>query len=304
MPNALAGWQEALLERHQLDPVYLDYAQQWFAPLGRRLMMHQSGANRSLVVGINGCQGSGKSTACDYLRTHLMAEHGRRVVTLSLDDFYLTRHERQALGRWVHPLLATRGVPGTHDLDLLRVTLDALTDRSDSRPVAIPRFDKAVDDRLPEDDWERVSAGVDMVLLEGWCLGALPQTAQELAEPVNALERAEDPDGRWRTYSNRVLERDFLSLYPRIDHWVMLLAPSFDCVYRWRLEQEQKLAARADAGGAERIMNETEVARFIQYFERLTRQCLEQLPARVDDLFRLDAGRRVVAVECRQERWQ
>lgn len=297
MPNPLPLWQETLLQHHQLPRTYLAYAQEWFAPLGEKLAMHQSGAVRPLVVAVNGCQGSGKSTVCDYLRSLLVTEYGLNVVCLSLDDFYLTRTEREALAQSVHPLLATRGVPGTHDMHLLNRVLQAILHPVGSEPVAIPRFDKASDDRHPRFAWDCVMEPVDLVLLEGWCLGARPQSAAELAAPVNGLERDEDPDGSWRSYVNAALARDFLPLYRGVDHWVMLQAPSFDCVYRWRLEQEQKLAAKAGPGGANAVMDEVRVARFVQYFERLTRHCLEQLPARVEDLYRLDEQRQVMVHE-------
>jgi len=126
MPNELPQWQIALLERHQLPPAYLRYAQKWFDPLAEWLAGHQFGAKRPLLVAVNGCQGSGKTTVCDYLAALLEADHGCRVVALSLDDFYLTRAQREVLARSVHPLLATRGVPGTHDMQLLEQTLEAL----------------------------------------------------------------------------------------------------------------------------------------------------------------------------------
>jgi D-glycerate 3-kinase len=293
MPEELPQWQEELRRRHQLPPSYLAHAQQWFAPLAKTLAEHQIGAHRPVLVAVNGSQGSGKTTVCDYLRASLEADYGLAVVSLSLDDFYLTRAQRQNLAQTVHPLLATRGVPGTHDMTLLNHTLDALLNPAVTGPVAIPRFDKALDDRRPEARWDRIGGGVDLVLLEGWCLGAVAQTAEQLAEPVNALERDEDPDGHWRRYVNGVLAREFEPLCQRVDQWVMLRAPSFDCVYRWRMEQEQKLAASAAAGAADRIMNAAQLSRFIQFYQRLTGHCLERLPAQVHHLYALDERRQV-----------
>lgn len=295
MPEGLPQWQEELLRRHQLPQAYLGHAQQWFAPLAKTLAEHHNSAHRPILVAVNGCQGSGKSTVCDYLRAALEADYSLRAVSLSLDDFYLTHEQRQELAQVVHPLLATRGVPGTHDMTLLNHTLDALLDPVATGPVAIPRFDKAVDDRRPESAWDRVGPGVDLVLLEGWCMGARPQSGAALAEPANALERDEDPDGRWRSYVNDVLAREFEPLYQRVDQWVMLRAPSFDCVYRWRMEQEQKLAASAPAGASDRIMNEAQLSRFIQYYQRLTDHCLEQLPEKAHHLYALDEQRQVTA---------
>lgn len=300
MPVQLPRWQEAFLQRNQLPRTYLSYAQQWFEPLAEALAAHQNGAGRPLLVVVNGSQGSGKSTVCDYLRS-LLADRGRRVVSLSLDDFYLTRSQRAELASTVHPLLATRGVPGTHDMVLLNETLDGLL-RCDgeSGAVAIPRFDKASDDRRAPADWDRSDAPVDLVLLEGWCLGALPQSEASLAEPVNSLERDEDSQGLWRAYANAALARDFEPLYQRVDQWVMLCAPSFECVYQWRLQQEQKLLQGTKGSGG-RIMNAAQVARFIQHYERLTRECLEHLPQRVDYLYRLDDQRGISALQRRGE---
>lgn len=288
---ALPRWQQAFLRRHVLPETYLPYALKWFAPLAASIAMHHVGAGRPVLVALNGSQGSGKTTVCDYLRSDLEENHALRVVSLSLDDFYLTRAEREGLAGTVHPLLATRGVPGTHDMGLLQRTLGALLAK-ESAAVDIPRFDKSVDDRRPRSAWDVVAGGVDIVLLEGWCLGARVQTAAELAQPVNTLEAQEDPQGQWRRYVNEVLERDFGPLYDLVDQWVMLGAPSFDCVYRWRLEQEQKLAERS-SGDA--IMSAAEVARFIQFYERITRHCLQQLPSRVHYFYQLDEQRQVTA---------
>ena len=259
--------------------------------------MHRTSAGGAqsetpLLVAVNGCQGSGKSTLCAYLCAHLQAEHGLRALALSLDDFYLTRARRRELSVSVHPLLATRGVPGTHDLSLLNVTLDALLAPAGSTSVAIPRFDKFRDDRCLRTRWDEVDGRLDLVLLEGWCLGARPQSTQQLLQAVNELERQEDPDAFWRGYVNEALQRDFLPLYERVNKWVMLAAPSFDCVYRWRLEQEHKLAL-SSSGGEDAVMSDTEVARFIQHYQRLTEHCLATLPNAVDYLYNLNERREI-----------
>lgn len=297
MTDSLLSWQGEFREQHQLPHAYLEHAQFWFDPVAGALSVHQNSAQRSVLVAINGCQGSGKTTLCDYLCAVLRASHGLEAVSLSLDDFYLTREQRRQLAADVHPLLATRGVPGTHDLPLLQRTLDALL--ASGGPVRVPRFDKARDDRRPEADWDVVAGPIDLVLLEGWCMGARPQPVADLDPPRNELERREDADGRWRNYVNEALRQDFLPLYQRVDLWLMLQAPSFDCVYRWRLEQERKLARKAAAGegggGAVGVMDEAQLARFIQHYQRLTEHCLAVLPPLVDYLFILDEERRITA---------
>ncbi len=292
--DSAAPWQQAFLAEQGLQAAYLEHAQKWFNPLAHALSLHHGGAGRPLLVAVNGCQGSGKTTLCAYLCAQLEAQLGLRALSLSLDDFYLTRAEREALALSVHPLLRTRGVPGTHDMALLGNTLDALLASPRGGAVAVPRFDKAADDRFARAAWDEVATAVDIVLLEGWCLGARPQSESELAVPVNSLEREEDSDGRWRAHVNTALSRDFPALYDRVDCWVMLQAPSFASVYAWRLEQEQKLRDRAGNSG-QGLMDEAQVARFIQFYQRLTEHCLDCLPSQVDYLYTLDERRQITA---------
>lgn len=285
---------EDFLRVHQLPGAYARVAARWFGPLARDLARHHAAAGRPLILGIHGSQGSGKSTLASLLHLLLGSVHGLRAIDLSIDGFYLTRDEREALARQVHPLLATRGVPGTHDTVLLARTLDALVGQSGM--VSIPRFDKATDDRVSPGQWQQIQVPLDVVILEGWCLGTPPQRTEQLAVPVNELERLEDPDGSWRHYVNECLRIDYQPLFDRVDVWVMFRAPSFECVYQWRLEQEQKLAAhRAALGGAaSRVMDPVRLARFVQHYQRLTEHALRVLPGQVHYLYRLDAKRRIV----------
>jgi D-glycerate 3-kinase len=246
---------------------------------------------RPLIVGLSGAQGSGKSTLARRL-AQILKRRGLAVAAFSLDDVYLPRVDREHLARTVHPLLATRGVPGTHDVALAMQVLAAL---GEPGTVRLPVFDKAIDDRRPPSDWLAVDAPVDAVLFDGWCVGAVPQEEAALAEPVNALEREEDPDGVWRRFVNRALASDYRELFAKIDLLIMLAAPSFDVVYRWRLQQEDELRHRiAEQGGdGSRVMTERQLERFIAHYERLTRHMLDEMPARAGIVVRLDPQRRM-----------
>ena len=242
-------------------------------------------ASAPLVMGLCGAQGSGKSTVAATL-----AENLAGTVVLSLDDLYLPLAERRRLAETVHPLLATRGVPGTHDVALGEAVL---ADLRAGRPVKLPRFDKASDDRAPESVWPLV-AGARLVIFEGWCVGARPQPQAELVEPVNALERDEDADGRWRGYVNQALATRYPPLFA-LDALVLLAAPGFDVVRQWRTQQEHALAADIAAGRrAGRAMTDVEVGRFIQFYQRLTGHILRDMPGCADLVVRLDADRRVM----------
>lgn len=248
---------------------------------------------RPLVVGLCGAQGSGKSTICAAVAGDLAAD-GLRVAVLSLDDLYLPRAERERLGREVHPLLVTRGVPGTHDPALGRAILGAL---AVGCRVSLPRFDKARDDRRPAAEWTQLPGPVDVLLFEGWCLGARPQAEGALDLPENALEAQEDTDGRWRRYVNRALAGEYQTLFGDLDLLILLAAPDFAIVRRWRGEQEEALRQAGSGGG--RVMDGASLDRFVQHYERLTRHILSEMPARADLVLRLDEARRVTGASAR-----
>lgn len=241
-------------------------------------------AREALVVGLCGAQGSGKSTLARQVETELEGRSIRTVI-FSLDDLYLTKAERTALASDVHPLLATRGPPGTHDVALGAALLGRL---KAGREALVPVFDKIADDRAPPQAWRRAGP-VDVVLFEGWCVGARSQPLALLEAPVNALERERDADGIWRGFVNRSLAEDYLALFDQIDRLVMLRAPGFEVVARWRLEQEATNLAERPGG---RGMDADEVDAFVQHYERLTRWMLEETPARADLVLGLDAARR------------
>lgn len=284
----MADRQEALnnfLHAHQLPESFTGIAHTYYFPLAEWLVKTRSRA--PLLVGINGCQGSGKSTLADFLAQVLRAEQGWNVAVLSIDDLYLTRTERAHLAATVHPLLATRGVPGTHDVELGNTVLDRLCVQTAGGSTALPRFDKSRDDRAPPETWPRAIGKVDMIILEGWCVGARPEHPAALANAVNALEENEDPDGTWRHYVNNSLKK-YQHLFDRLHKMVLLKAPDFACVFHWRLEQERQLARHAPQGSA--LMNEADIARFIQHYQRLTEANLRTLPPTADVIFKLNTN--------------
>ena len=207
---------QAFLQKHHLPDSYLDTARRWFEPLIDAIADDYNPKSPPRVVGINGCQGSGKSTLADYLCTMISQRLDTPVVALSLDDFYLTKAERDQLASEVHPLLATRGVPGTHDIQL---AIDCVDSLQAGNKTVIPRFNKQTDDRIPSSDLPIIRESVGLIILEGWCLGAQAQTQQQLREPINSLERARDSQGIWRSYVNQSLEAGggYQSLFNKVE---------------------------------------------------------------------------------------
>jgi D-glycerate 3-kinase len=277
---------DAFIARHRLPRRFAALVADHYLPL-LNWVVDRMGVGQSLLLGINGAQGSGKSTLADLIEFALTNDSRARVAVLSIDDFYLTRSERERLADQVHPLLITRGVPGTHDLRMLSACLDGLTNLAAGEEMPLPRFDKSIDDRADTTTWPVVTGPVDLIVLEGWCVGSATQPDDELIEPINDLERERDPDGRWRRYVNQQLAGPYHELFGKLNALVFLQVPNFDAVYRWRLEQERKLADSSSGSG---IMDEAGVAEFIRYFERITRANLELLPDRADAVLRLDAN--------------
>lgn len=227
------------------------------------------------VIGISGAQGSGKSTLASALVQRLSSQ-GIAAATVSLDDYYLNKAHREQLALTVHPLLAGRGVPGSHNIQQAINDANAVLA---GKPVSLPQFDKALDEpvaALPAQQYR-------LLIVEGWCLGIKAQSAAELNLPVNALEAQQDEHVVWRGYVNSQLAGSYADYWRLLTPLIWLQAPDWDCVCRWRAKQEQQLWQRRGKG-----MNEHQLAHFMQTFERLTQASWQQLPAIADYTVRLD----------------
>lgn len=235
------------IDRERLPESYVEAVERFYAPLGQRLCAVIRQSEHVPVIGVNGAQGTGKST-CSACLAGLLEQLGLRILVLSIDDLYLPKVERRRLAAEVHPLLATRGVPGTHDMTLFREIVAVARGETSRSDMFIPRFNKGQDDRCPEGA-AFPQEGVDAILLEGWCVGAVPEPAERLNDACNGLERELDSDGRWRNYVNGQLADVYTESFALLDYLVMLKAPCFEVVYDWRGEQEKKLRDRLMAQG-------------------------------------------------------
>ena len=303
--NTSSNWPSSLCESHTQDrkslfdkvlPVYrsmlieekipenetlIETLENLYIPFCQWLSLRQK--DEPLIIGINGSQGSGKSTLTKILSSILKTGFNKKVVSLSLDDLYKTKEQRHTLSMKVHPLLSTRGVPGTHDIKLGKSILNHLKNKIDSE-LLIPAFDKSIDDRLDKSNWKKINNTCDIILFEGWCVGSTPQQEENLQPPVNELEKEEDPKGTWREYVNNELKSEYKDLFSMIDILVMLEIPDFEKVYEWRNLQEEKLKASLSNPSIKKhsIMNEKEIKHFIMHYERISRHTLNEMPERAD----------------------
>lgn len=296
---------QAFIEEHRLSEAYLQTAERYFDPVAEGLASFANEhSNQPLLIALSGSQGSGKSTLTDYLSCVLESQ-GLDVLAISLDDFYLSKAARLQRANNVHPLFQTRGVPGTHDTDKLYAVLRKFK-QGKLTGEFIPRFDKAIDDLKPKKFWTRVDQNPQVLILEGWCLGVEAVEDNELTEPCNQFEREKDSDGRWRKLVNSYLREDYARICDAFDFWLFLKAPSFDSVYGWRLEQENKMRAlmRADnqiekpstepASGAG--MTPEQIYDFVQYYQRLTERILDNLEYKADVVWKLSSDRKIKAM--------
>lgn len=299
---------QTFIEKHRLPAMYLDTARRYFDPVAETLAtLAKSEANRPLLIALSGSQGSGKSTLTDYL-SHVLAAKGLKVLCISLDDFYLSKACRRERAKNVHPLFATRGVPGTHDTSRLYDVLSRFKQRALSGQL-IPRFDKACDDLRPKEHWTAVESNPDVLIFEGWCLGVEAVDESTLKEPCNDLERSKDEDGKWRTLVNKYIREDYERMYDLFDFWLFLRAPSFSSVFGWRLEQEKKMRLAAREAGerasideqpSEKVtepgMTDEQIYAFVQYYQRITERILNRLADKADVVWKLAEDRKIVAM--------
>lgn len=273
------------IQSERLPESFVAVAENYYLPLVEQVVAWHLGSRTSLGLALNGGQGTGKSTLARFMCVYLSEQYGLRTVVLSLDDLYKTKAERLELGTSVHPLLATRGVPGTHDLKIgmecARVCLGY-----EKKSTTIPRFEKETDDRAPRDQWNTVDSAFDVVILEGWCVSAVAESDPAMVIPINDLERVEDSKSIWRSYVNMMLREQYQAFFELFTKTVLLRAPSFESIVGWRKKQEHKLRKQLVTSGGltefSGLMSDAAIDRFVMHYERLTRWMLSEMPSRAD----------------------
>jgi len=229
---------------------------------------------KTLFLGLSGGQGSGKTTIVGIMKIILEKFFKRKVYTISIDDFYKTLKERNQMSRTIHPLFKTRGVPGTHDIKLIKKLFNFIKRRK-FKKFKLPKFDKSIDDRAKRKYWTSVKKRPEIIILEGWCVGAKPQSNFLIKNPINALEKNEDKNLTWRNYVNNKLKNEYQKIFAMIDHFIFLKVPNFNMVLKWRFLQERKLKKKSYLN--KKIMSHTQIKRFIMFYERITLQMIKDL---------------------------
>ncbi len=248
---------------------------------------------KTLFLGFSGGQGSGKTTAVGILKIILKIFFKRKIHVSSIDDFYKTLKDRDKMSYTIHPLLKTRGVPGTHDVNLIKNFFNYIR-KKNFQKFRLPKFDKATDDRLEKKYWSNIKKKPEIVILEGWCVGAKPQSKSLIKEPVNILEKHEDEDLIWRKHVNEKLKKDYRKIFSMIDHFIFMKVPDFNVVFKWRLLQETKLKKRSHT--KKKIMSYNEIKRFIMFYQRITLQMVKDLSKSASIVMRMKKNHEIKKV--------
>jgi len=259
-----------------------------YLPLSQWIYSVYKKNNKTKIIGLAGGQGAGKSTITGILKFIFKKKYGLNLCCFSIDDFYKTKAERKKMSKKVHPLFLIRGVPGTHDLGLINKTIRKLKSKK-FKTVLIPKFDKSIDDRSRKSKWQKIKKRPDIIIFEGWCVGARHQKDSELKNALNYIEKKYDLNLVWRKTVNYYLKNQYKKLFNKLDKLVYLKAPDFDWIFRWRLHQEQKMKLTSKN---KKTMSKLEVKNFIMYYERLTKHMMRDLKNISDLTIYLDTKHR------------
>ena len=276
------------------DPFYnkLGQLNNFYMPICQSIFNDYLKNNKTMVVGLSGGQGTGKTTIAEILKLILKTRYNLNSVSFSIDDFYKTLKARKEMSKRIHELFLTRGVPGTHDIKFLNKVRKVLKKKK-FKPLLIPRFDKSIDDRKSKKKWIKIKKKPDIIIFEGWCVGSKHQSQKKLKKPINTLEKNYDKNLIWRKKVNNELKNNYKKTFKFIDKLIFLEVPSFEYVFKWRLLQEKKLKVFSKG---KKIMNNTEINKFIMYYERITRQMLKDLKYNSDIVIKVDKKHRLNSI--------
>ena len=247
---------------------------------------------RPYFVGLAGGQGTGKTTISSLIRIILTKYFKLNVFRISIDDFYKTRKERINLSKRVHPMLLTRGVPGTHDINMMLNFFKKSKIKKFKR-LKLPTFNKAIDDRFNKKKWYDLKNKPDVIIFEGWCVGAKSEGRNSLKKSINSMERIKDHKGIWRKYVNQQLKSKYKNLYSQLNCLIFLKAKNFSLLQKWRLKQERKLGLKSKNKIKSRVMNKEDVLSFMQTYQRITQNMFRYMPKYASIIINLNSNHQI-----------
>tara|TARA_A100001011_G_scaffold392144_1_gene479090 strand:+ start:240 stop:1169 length:930 start_codon:yes stop_codon:yes gene_type:complete len=243
-------------------------------------------------VGLAGGQGTGKTTVSSLVKIILEKYFKLKVFKISIDDFYKTRKERNSLSKRIHPMLMTRGVPGTHDINMM-LSFFKKTKNKNFKKMILPSFNKAIDDRFSKKYWYKINQKPDVIIFEGWCVGAKAELNKTLKKPINSMEKINDKKLVWRKYVNLQLRNKYKELYSQLNCMVYLKAKNFNMLQKWRLKQERKLRLKTKKVSSHKIMSKKNVINFMQTYQRITENMFKNTPKYASIVINLNSNHQI-----------
>jgi D-glycerate 3-kinase len=247
---------------------------------------------RPYFVGLAGGQGTGKTTISSLIKIILIKYFKLKVFRISIDDFYKTRKERLSLSNRIHPMLLTRGVPGTHDIKMMLNFFRKVKSKK-FKKLKLPTFNKAIDDRFKKKHWYSLNDKPDVIIFEGWCVGAKSEKNNSLKKTINSMEKAKDQKQIWRKYVNQQLKSEYKNLYSQLNCLIYLKAKNFSLLQKWRLKQERKLWLNSKRKSNLKIMNKEDVINFMQTYQRITQNMFRYMPKYASIIFNLNSNHQI-----------
>ena len=250
---------------------------------------------KPFILGLSGGQGSGKTTISSIISIILNKYFKLNVFKISIDDFYKTRKKRLELSKKVHPLLMVRGVPGTHDINVMLDFFKRIKEKK-FKSIKLPRFNKATDDRYNKKLWYSVKRRPDVIIFEGWCVGAKAEQNYTLKTPINSLEKLKDQKQIWRRFVNKQLKSKYKKLYDQLNCLLFIKAKNFSLLRQWRIKQEKKLSLKSKRSNKLKIMSDKEIINFMQTYQRLTQNMFKSVPKYASIILNLNSNQQIKSV--------
>ncbi len=247
---------------------------------------------RPYFVGLAGGQGTGKTTTSSLIKIILTKYFKLNVFRISIDDFYKTRKERINLSKRIHTMLLTRGVPGTHDINMMLSFFKKIKNKKFKR-LKLPIFNKAIDDRYNKKYWYDLKERPDVIIFEGWCVGAKSEKNNTLKKSINSMEKVKDQKLIWRTYVNNQLKSKYKKLYTQLNCLIYLKAKDFSLLQKWRIKQERKLWITSKRNSNTKIMSKEDVLSFMQTYQRITQNMFRYMPKYASIILNLNTNHQI-----------
>ena len=254
---------------------------------------------KPLILGLSGGQGIGKTTISSIITLILKKYFKLNIFKISIDDFYKTRKERFLLSKKIHSLLMTRGVPGTHDINIM-LNFFKRVKKNNFKSLKLPKFDKSIDDRHKKSFWYTLKKRPDIIIFEGWCVGAMAQKNSMLKKSINSLEKTNDQNLIWRKFVNNQLKTKYKKLFGHLDNLLYLKAKNFNLLQQWRIKQEKKLWLKLKKRKNLKIMNRLEVINFMQTYQRITQNMIKDVPKYASIIFKLNSNHQIKTINYRK----